>query len=43
MADMGLNRRTFLQKAGLGLAVLGVSETVSSLLGDKSLAVPVLD
>jgi hypothetical protein len=40
---MGLNRRTFLQKAGLGLAVLGVSETVQSLLGDKSLAVPVLD
>lgn len=40
---MGLNRRTFLQKAGLGLAMLGVSETVLSLLGDKSLAVPVLD
>lgn len=40
---MGFNRRTFLQKAGLGLAVLGVSETVLSLLGDKSLAVPVLD
>src|ERR671933_1027993 len=40
---MGFNRRTFLQKAGLGLAMLGVSETVLSLLGDKSLAVPVLD
>lgn len=40
---MGLNRRTFLQKAGLGLASLGVSEIALSLLGDKSLAVPVLD
>src|SRR5919202_91428 len=40
---MGLNRRTFLQKAGLGLAMLGVSETVLSLLGDSRLAVPVLD
>jgi hypothetical protein len=40
---MGLNRRTFLQKAGLGLVMLGVSETVLSLLGNKSLAVPVLD
>jgi hypothetical protein len=40
---MGLNRRTFLQKAGLGLATLGVSEIVLSLLGDQSLAVPVLD
>jgi hypothetical protein len=43
MANMGLNRRTFLQKAGLGLAMLGVSETVLSLLGDRSLAMPVLD
>lgn len=40
---MGFNRRTFLTKAGLGLAALGVSETLLSLLGDKSLAVPVLD
>ena len=40
---MGLNRRNFLQKAGLGLAALGVSETVLSLLGDHSLAVPLLD
>lgn len=40
---MGLNRRTFLQKAGLGLAMLGVSETLLSLLGNQSLAVPVLD
>lgn len=40
---MGLNRRTFLQKAGLGLAALGVSETVLSLLGDQSLAVPTLE
>jgi len=40
---MGLDRRTFLQKAGLGLAGLGVSETVLSLLGDQSLAVPMLD
>ncbi len=40
---MGLNRRTFLQKAGLGLATLGISELLLSLLGDKSLAVPVLD
>ncbi len=40
---MGLNRRTFLQRAGLALASLGVSETVLSLLGDKSLAVPLLD
>jgi hypothetical protein len=40
---MGLNRRTFLQKAGLGLATLGLSETLLSLLGDKSLAVPVLE
>ncbi|MBE9129739.1 MULTISPECIES: caspase family protein [unclassified Coleofasciculus] len=40
---MRLNRRTFLQKAGWGLAALGVSETVLSLLGDQSLAVPLLD
>ncbi|HBB33436.1 MAG TPA: peptidase C14 [Cyanobacteria bacterium UBA8803] len=40
---MGFNRRTFLQKAGLGLAALGVSETLLSLLVDRSLAVPVLD
>ncbi|HBL14206.1 MAG TPA: peptidase C14 [Cyanobacteria bacterium UBA11162] len=40
---MGLNRRTFLRKAGLGLAVLGVSETVLSLLVDQSLAVPLFD
>ena len=40
---MGLNRRTFLQRAGLALAALGVSETVLSLLSDKSLAVPLLD
>ncbi|NEP59311.1 MAG: peptidase C14 [Symploca sp. SIO2G7] len=40
---MGLNRRNFLQKAGLGLAALGVSETVLSLLGAHSLAVPLFD
>ncbi|NER52527.1 MAG: DUF4384 domain-containing protein [Symploca sp. SIO1A3] len=40
---MGLNRRNFLQKAGLGLAALGVSETILSLLGDHSLAVPLLE
>lgn len=40
---MGLKRRTFLQQAGLTLAVLGVSETVLSLLGEKSLAMPLLD
>ena len=40
---MGLKRRTFLQQAGLALTALGLSETVLSLLGDKSLAVPVLD
>ena len=40
---MGLSRRTFLRKAGLGLAALGVSEIVLSLLGDQSLAVPVFD
>lgn len=43
MANMGLNRRTFLKKAGWGLAALGVSETILSLLGDKSLAVPLLE
>lgn len=43
MADMGLNRRSFLQRAGLALAALGVSETALSLLGDKSFAVPLLD
>lgn len=41
--DMGLKRRTFLQQAGLTLAALGVSETVLSLLGEKSLAMPLLD
>ncbi|NET57919.1 MAG: DUF4384 domain-containing protein [Symploca sp. SIO2E6] len=40
---MGLNRRNFLQKAGLGLAALGVSEIVLSLLGDHTLAVPLLE
>ncbi|MEW5857844.1 MAG: caspase family protein [Cyanobacteriota bacterium] len=40
---MGLNRRSFLQRAGLVLAALGVSETALSLLGDKSFAVPLLD
>ncbi|NEO90035.1 MAG: peptidase C14 [Moorea sp. SIO3G5] len=40
---MGLNRRTFLQKASLGLATLGVSETVLSLLGNSGLAVPGID
>lgn len=40
---MGLKRRTFLQQAGLVLTALGVSETVLSLLGEKSLAVPLLD
>ncbi len=40
---MGLNRRTFLQQAMLTFASLGVNETVLSLLGDKSLAVPILD
>lgn len=43
MADMGLNRRSFLQRAGWALAALGVSETALSLLGDKSFAVPLLD
>ncbi|MGB7442730.1 MAG: caspase family protein [Coleofasciculaceae cyanobacterium] len=43
MANMGIDRRTFLQKASLGLAALGVSETVLSLLSDKSLAVPTFD
>ncbi len=40
---MGLKRRTFLQQTGLVLAALGVSETVLSLLGEKSLAVPLLE
>jgi len=40
---MGLKRRTFLQQAVLALAALGFSETALSLLGDKSLAVPLLD
>ncbi|OLT58594.1 caspase family protein [Moorena bouillonii] len=40
---MGLNRRTFLQKASLGLATLGVSETLLSLLGNSGLAVPGID
>ncbi len=40
---MGLKRRTFLQRAGLALAALGVSETVLSLLGDTCAAVPLLD
>jgi hypothetical protein len=40
---MGLKRRTFLQQAGLTLVALGVSETVLSLLGEKSLAMPLLD
>ena len=40
---MGLKRRTFLQQAGLALAALGVSETALSLLGDKTLAVPLLE
>lgn len=40
---MGFNRRTFLQKAGFGLAALGVSETLLSLLFDGNLALPILD
>ncbi|MBW4546870.1 MAG: caspase family protein [Symplocastrum torsivum CPER-KK1] len=40
---MGLDRRTFLQRAGLALVSLGISETVLSLLGDKSLALPLFD
>lgn len=40
---MGLSRRTFLQQAGLGLAALGASEALLSLLSDKSLAVSLLD
>ncbi|MGB5960906.1 MAG: caspase family protein [Coleofasciculaceae cyanobacterium] len=40
---MGLNRRTFLQRAILALASLGVSEAALSLLGEQSLAVPILD
>lgn len=40
---MGLNRRTFLQRAILALASLGVSEAALSLVGEQSLAVPILD
>ncbi|MEP0849251.1 MULTISPECIES: caspase family protein [Cyanophyceae] len=41
---MGLKRRSFLQRAGMALLALGVSETaLSLLLGDQSLAVPLLD
>lgn len=40
---MGLNRRTFLQRAILALASLGIGETALSLLGDQSLAIPILD
>lgn len=40
---MGLNRRTFLQRAILALTSLGVSETALSLVGEQSLAVPILD
>lgn len=40
---MGFNRRNFLQKAGLGIGALGVSETLLSLLFDGSRAVPILD
>jgi hypothetical protein len=40
---MGLNRRTFLQRAILALASLGIGETALSLFGDQSLAVPILD
>ncbi len=40
---MRLNRRTFLQRAIWALASLGIGETVLSLLGDQSLAVPILD
>ncbi|MCP2730711.1 caspase family protein [Limnofasciculus baicalensis] len=40
---MGFNRRTFLQKAGFGIAALGASETLLSLLFDGSLAIPILD
>ncbi|MBD1831383.1 caspase family protein [Cyanobacteria bacterium FACHB-472] len=39
-----MKRRSFLQQAGLALLALGVSETaLSLLLGDQSLAVPLLD
>lgn len=40
---MGFNRRTFLQKVGFGIAALGASETLLSLLFDGSLAIPILD
>ena len=40
---MGFNRRTFLQKAGLGIGALGVSETLLSLLFDGNRAIPILD
>lgn len=40
---MGLNRRTFLQRAILALASLGIGETALSLLDEQSLAVPILD
>ena len=40
---MGLNRRTFLQRAILALASLGIGETALSLFGEQSLAVPILD
>lgn len=40
---MGLKRRTFLQKAGLALFALGVSETALSLVGDTSFAGPLLE
>lgn len=40
---MGFNRRSFLQKAGFGIAALGASETLLSLLFDGSLAIPILD
>ncbi|MBD1935276.1 caspase family protein [Trichocoleus sp. FACHB-69] len=39
-----MKRRSFLQRAGMALLALGVSETaLSLLLGDQSLAVPLLD
>ena len=40
---MGLKRRTFLQQSSLALLALGVSETALALLGDKSLAMPLLE
>lgn len=39
---MGLNRRIFLQRATVALASFGISE-ILSLMGGKSLAVPMLD